>query len=69
MMSAVIYLGVIVLLEAWPVYLFLQGGLRGEAGVSAVPLALGVAGAAVVTAGVIVFPLRAGVRRVRSIDF
>jgi len=69
MMSAVIYLGVIVLLEAWPVYLFLQAGLQGEAGVSPVPLTLGVAGAALVTLGTIVFPLRAGVRRVRSIDF
>jgi ABC-2 type transport system permease protein len=69
MMSAVIYLGVVVLLEAWPVYLFLQAGLRGDAGVGLLPLVAGVGGAALVTSAVIVLPLRAGVERVRSIDF
>ncbi|MDT8367603.1 MAG: hypothetical protein RQ745_00225 [Longimicrobiales bacterium] len=69
MMSAVIYLGLVVLLEAWPVYLFLRAGISGEPAVSFVPLALGVLGAALLTAAVIVVPLRAGVRRVRSLDF
>jgi len=69
MMVAVIYLGLVVLLEAWPVYLFLQAGLRGETGTSPIPLVLSVAGAAVLTALAIVLPLRAGIRRVRSIDF
>jgi ABC-2 type transport system permease protein len=69
MMVAVIYLGLVVLLEGWPVYIFLQAELSGETAMSPVPLVLGVAGAAVLTAFAIALPLRAGVRRVRSIDF
>ena len=47
MMAAVIYLGGVVVLEAWPVYLFLDSRFRGgEAQVYIVPLVLGVAGAA-----------------------
>jgi hypothetical protein len=37
--------------------------------VSVAPLVLGVSGAFVLTALAVVLPLKAGVRRVRSIDF
>ena len=41
MMSAVLYLGGVVVLEAWPVYLFLAARLRGAGSVSVLPLGLG----------------------------
>jgi len=69
MMAAVIYLGGVVILEAWPVYLFLQARLRGEAGVGMIPLVLGLSGAAALTAAAVALPLVAGARRVRATDF
>ncbi len=71
MMAAVSYLTAVVVLEAWPVYAFLSGRLEGaEAGLPALtPLVLGLAGVALLTAVAIVWPLRAGVRRVRALDF
>jgi len=70
MMSAVTYLAGVIVLEAWPVYLYLQSRLQGgEAYVSVLPLVLGVSSAVVLTGLAIVLPLRAGVRRVRSVDF
>jgi ABC-2 type transport system permease protein len=70
MMSAVIYLAGVVLLEGWPVYLYLSTLLQSDtATVSAVPLALGLAGAGLLTALAIWLPLRAGVRRIRTVDF
>ncbi|MBW3533860.1 MAG: hypothetical protein KY453_01370 [Gemmatimonadetes bacterium] len=70
MMAATTYLAGVVILEAWPVYLFLsarfQGG--GEASPPLVPLVLGVSGAAVLTALAIWLPLRAGVRKVRHAE-
>jgi ABC-2 type transport system permease protein len=69
MMSAVSYLGGVVVLEAWPVYVFLSARLRdGTASVSALPLVLGVSGAAALTAAAIALPLWAGVRRVRALE-
>jgi ABC-2 type transport system permease protein len=68
MMAAVLYLVGVVVLEAWPVYLFLTARLRGGGGVSLVPLVLGISGAAVLTAAAVVIPLRAGVRRVESLE-
>ncbi len=69
MMAAVIYLGGVVVLEAWPVYLYLASRFRGgEAEVSAMPLALGVAGAAALTAAAVVLPLWAGMRRVQRLE-
>jgi ABC-2 type transport system permease protein len=69
MMAAVTYLGGVVILEAWPVYLFLASRLQGgEAEVSAVPLVLGVAGAAALTAAAVVLPLWAGMRRVQKLE-
>jgi len=70
MMAAVIYLAGVVILEAWPVYLFLNSRFRvGEAQVSVMPLLMGVAGALVLTVLATWLPLRAGIRRVESIDF
>ena len=58
------------ILEAWPVYLYLNSRFQvGTAEVSAVPLMMGVAGAAVLTLAATVLPLRAGIRKVQSVDF
>ena len=67
MMAAVLYLSGVVVLEAWPVYLFLTARLRGVE-VSMAPLVLGIAGAALLTVAAILIPLRAGVRRVESLE-
>jgi len=69
MMAAVIYLGGVVVLEAWPVYLFLQARLQGRADVPIMPLVLGLTGAAALTVLAVVLPLRAGVGRVREAEF
>lgn len=70
MMAAVSYLAGVVILEAWPVYLYLNGRFQGgEAVVSVVPLLMGVSGAAILTALATWLPLRAGIRRVQSLDF
>ncbi len=70
MMAAVGYLAGIIILEAWPVYSFLSADLRGDvAGNFAwLPLVLGITGAAALTAVAVVWPLRAGVRKVRALD-
>ncbi|MEX0980141.1 MAG: hypothetical protein WDZ89_03545 [Gemmatimonadota bacterium] len=71
MMAAVSYLGIVVILEAWPVQRFLAARMEGvplaDAGV--LPLAIGLGGAALLTGLAIWLPLRAGVRRVREVDF
>jgi len=71
MMTAVGYLAGIIILEAWPVFSFLTANLQGEPvrNFQALPLVLGIAGAATLTVIAIVLPLRAGVRRVRALDF
>jgi ABC-2 type transport system permease protein len=70
MMAATTYLAGVVVLEAWPVYLFLRARLApGEATLGVLPLGLGIAGAALLTAVAIWLPLRAGVRKVRSQEF
>jgi len=69
MMVAVAYLVGVVALEGWPVYLFLSAGLRGGAApVSPVPLVIGLAGAALLTATATALPLWAGMRRVRALE-
>lgn len=69
MMAAVLYLGGVVLLEGWPVYVYLQASLQGEASsASMVPLVAGLTGAALLTAVAIWWPLRAGVRRVEALE-
>ena len=71
MMVAVCYLGGVVILEAWPVYSFLSANLRGEPARNfmALPLVLGLAGVATLTVLAVVLPLRAGVKKVRGLDF
>lgn len=70
MMAAVSYLAGVVILEAWPVYLYLNSRFQlGEAQVSVTPLLMGVAGAAILTVLTIWLPLRAGIRKVQSVDF
>ena len=71
MMTAVSYLAGVILLEAWPVYSYLASTLRGEPvrNSTLLPLVLGIAGAATLTVLAVVLPLRAGVRRVRALDF
>jgi len=69
MMSAVSYLAVVVILLAWPVNGFLQAQLAGQSGgAGVVPLALGGVGALLITLACVVVPLRAGIRRVRSLQ-
>jgi len=68
MMSAVVYLAAVVVLEGWPVYVFLRaryGGVPFEAS-GTVPLVVGCGGALALTAIVIAMSLRAGVRRIRE---
>ena len=70
MMSAVMYLAGVIVLEAWPGALFLQSRFQGgSAQVSSIPLVLGVSGALLLTILATWLPLRAGMRKVRSIDF
>ena len=70
MMAAVSYLAGVVILEGWPVYLFLDARLRGgDAEVTTTPLLLGIAGATVLTGLAMWLPLRAGIRKVQSVDF
>jgi ABC-2 type transport system permease protein len=70
MMAAVSYLAGVVILEAWPVYLFLNSRFQGgEAELSTLPLVLGVSGAAALTAVAIWAPLKAGMAKVRTVDF
>ena len=71
MMTAVGYLAGVILLEAWPMYSFLSASLRGDSArnLDALPLVMGIAGAATLTIAAVVLPLRAGVRRVRALDF
>jgi ABC-2 type transport system permease protein len=70
MMAAVSYLAGVVVLEAWPVYLFLNSRFAGGEGeLSTLPLVLGVSGAAALTAVAIWAPLQAGMAKVRMVDF
>jgi ABC-2 type transport system permease protein len=71
MMTAVGYLAGVVVLEAWPVTSLLAANLEGESGGNFLLLSvvLGITGALALTALAVVLPLRAGVRRVRALDF
>ncbi|MGD8320142.1 MAG: hypothetical protein PVJ02_06800 [Gemmatimonadota bacterium] len=69
MMASVIYLAGVVILEAWPVYLFLATRMgSGEARVTVTPLVLGLTGALALTVAAVVLPLRAGVRQIRTLE-
>ncbi len=68
MMAAVVYLAALTMLEAWPVYLFLQARMDGSAiqDAGVLPLVLGLGGAAVLTVAVILGSLRIGVGKMGS---
>ena len=69
MMTAVSYLAVVVILLAWPVNKLLQARLAGQTGGADVtPLVLGAGGALLITLACVVVPLKAGIRRVRSLQ-
>jgi len=69
MMCAVSYLAGVVILEGWPVFLYLNSRFQGgQATVSALPVAIGVSGAALLTAVAVWAPLRAGISKVRSLE-
>lgn len=68
MMAAVLYLGGVVMLEAWPVYLFLNARLSGTGEVSVMPLALGLSGALALTVVVISVSLEAGMRKIERLE-
>ena len=60
----------VVILEAWPVYLYLNSRFQGGAAeVSVTPLLMGVSGAAILTVLATWLPLRAGIRKIQSVDF
>lgn len=69
MMAGVLYLGGVVVLEAWPVYGFLSAAMRRDAGGGdPVPVLVGCTGALILTALVVWIPLRVGIRRVEAGD-
>lgn len=71
MMAAVLYLGGVVVLLAWPAYLYLSAQLvsaTGGGGGPVRPLVLGIGGAIGITVLAVVLPLRAGVRKVRELE-
>jgi ABC-2 type transport system permease protein len=69
MMSAVSYLAGVVILEGWPVFVYLNSRLASEeATIGLMPVVLGVSGAAVLTLVAIVWPLKAGVAKVRALE-
>jgi ABC-2 type transport system permease protein len=70
MMSAVAYLGVIVMLQAWPVYSVLDARYRGFALTSGqmVGLGLGLGAALAISIAAIIIPLRIAVQRVEDLD-
>jgi ABC-2 type transport system permease protein len=70
MMVATAYLGVIIMLQAWPVYGVLRAQAVGEV-VSApqyAALAAGFAGALIISAAAIVLPLRAAARCIEGVE-
>ncbi len=70
MMSAVAYLGVIVMLQAWPVYSVLEARYRGLALSSGqiTGLVIGLGSALAISIAVIIIPLRIAVQRIEEID-
>jgi len=69
MMTAIVYLAVVIGLEAWPVHAFLTARLNGQAleGGEVLRLGASLGLAALVTLAAIVLPLRAAVRKVEAL--
>jgi ABC-2 type transport system permease protein len=69
MMCAVSYLACVVILEGWPVFVYLNSRIEtGEAAVGLTPVVLGISGAALLTLVAVWLPLSAGVSKVRSTE-
>ena len=70
MMTAIGYLAVVIVLEAWPVYAVLQARLNDEPLTTGavVWLVAGLTGAAALSAAAIWLPLRAAVRRIATLE-
>ena len=70
MMSATAFIGVVIILEAWPVYALLSAQVQGRAlgveEIGAVVIGLGAALAVAITLTVV--PLRVAVRRIETIE-
>ncbi|HET9948477.1 MAG TPA: hypothetical protein VFQ22_06125 [Longimicrobiales bacterium] len=69
MMAAVSYLAGVVVLEAWPVYVYVSSRMTDDAGPGLLPVVLGLSGASLLTLLAVWLPLRAGIRRVHAVDF
>jgi ABC-2 type transport system permease protein len=71
MMAAVGYLAGVIVLEAWPVYSYLSGNLRGEPvrNFLTLPFVMGIAGAMALSAAAMAIPIRVGMRKVGALDF
>jgi ABC-2 type transport system permease protein len=68
MMAAVIYLGAVVMVLAWPIYGFVAAEFQGIPTPSPMPLVVGSSGAVLLTILAVYLPLRAGVRQVRALE-
>ena len=68
MMAAVLYLAGVVILEAWPVYEFVESRMRGAGQVETLPMVLGLAGALALTVAAVLVSLEVGVRRVEKME-
>jgi len=70
MMSATAFIGVIIILEAWPVYALLSAQLQGRPlGVEEIgAVVVGLGAATAVAATLIIVPLRIAVRRIEAIE-
>ena len=69
MMCAITYLGVIIVLEAWPMITLLRAQSEGVAGPAHVTiLVIGLTVAGVISLGAILLPLAAAVHRIESLD-
>jgi len=63
-------MGGAVILEAWPVYAYLNSRVQdGTAEVGATSLLFGVSGAAILTILATWLPLRAGIQKIQSVEF
>jgi len=70
MMTAVAYLAAVIVLQGWPVYLFLRARLDGAGAVDAGlgPVVLGIGGAALLTLLIVWIALHAGIRSIRDTE-
>ncbi|HEX6307008.1 MAG TPA: hypothetical protein VFZ69_02405 [Longimicrobiales bacterium] len=69
MMTATAYLGVVIALQAWPVYAMLQAGQSGSVTGGVVAwLVIGLGAALAISIVAIVVPLRVAVRRIEALD-